>query len=188
MLTISFKEIPTQELKSFADCVARLSSNLSKRALEAGYKESSKQLIKRYGLPEKGFSKKLKPSTSQLLKTNEVTGTLEAQDEPLSLLRFVVGSKKFRMKNIPVKERKGLTISLFPGTSWKTKKAYSAVANGNLHLFNLVKIEGKETTARQIAPSAYNVLTHDGPLHHIKKSLFDVLGKNTFESLREEIV
>ncbi len=186
-LKISFKDLPTKELNSFAHCVARLSSNLSKRALEAAHKESSKQLIKHYGLPEKGMSKKMKPSTSQLLKTNETTGTLEAQDAPLSLLRFVVGSKKFRMKNIPVKKRKGLKLSIFPGTYWKTKKAFSAVSKGNMHLFNRVKIKGKEKTARQTVPSAYNVLTHDEPLACIRESLFDALGKDTFEMVRERI-
>jgi hypothetical protein len=185
MLTISFKKIPTQELKSFASCVANLHSTLTKRALEAGYKESSKQLVKHYGLPEKGISRKAKPSTAQVLRIrNTEKDQLQAQDESISLLRFVVGSKKMKLKNVRISKRKGLTISLFPGTSWRTKKAFSASMKGNMHLFIKRKVDGKYRIQRQNVPSAFNVLTHDTPMMCIKKSLFDALGKNTFRILK----
>jgi hypothetical protein len=176
MLRISFKNLPTQELRSFANCVARLSSSLSKRALKAGYKESSRQLIKRYGLPTSGASKKSKPSVTQSLRLKRES--LEAQDEPISLLRFVMGPKKMKLKNVRVIKRKGLKISLFPGASWRTKKAFSGMAKGNMHLFIKRKFDGKYKVQRQSVPSAYNVLTHDAPMKCIKRKLVKSMEKN----------
>lgn len=183
MISISFTERPIEQLKSFTKGVAGLSSHLPKVALDAGYAESARQLAKRYDLPNAGYSRKSKPSIPQVLRTTD--SILEALDEPISLLRFVSGSKKMRLKGVSIAERKGLKISLFPGICWRTKKAYSANVKGNMHLFIRRKVDGKYRMKKQNVPSAFNVLTHEAPMKSIEKHLLDVLEIDTFEFLRK---
>ena len=127
----------SKELDDFSKQVSKLESNLTEKALDEAHKVSSKILIKHYGLPKKGKRKKTRPSIVQVLRVSHGSkDTLEAQDKPLSLIRFVSGSKIMPGRGLTNVKKKGLKLYFVPGRTWRTKSAFSGVGRGgNRKLF-----------------------------------------------------
>ena len=172
MFRLSIKPKPSTELKDFSKFLSKLAVTLEAKALSECYQTSVDQLKDHYGLPAKGYSRRRKSSAAQMLRLRHGK-RLDALDKPISLIRFVEGSQRMKLRGISPKSREGLTLKLSSHTTSKTKHAFSGRGQrtDRLVIFQRRKIKGKDTMRAQRVPSAYKYLTRQGPQAALEKNL-----------------
>ena len=161
-----------RELEKYAKKVKGLPLLYAEKGAKKGYRACSKLLKKLYRLPQSASQKLERPGIRQVLKRSEelttegVAYTVSASAKPISLIRFVQGSKI--MPRSTKKRPKRLHVAGVLGKSWATRSAFSGYGrNNNLHVF--LKRDGE--VERQQLPSTFALLSKKDPQKEISKAL-----------------
>lgn len=156
-------------LKSFSR-VTRRALNKAIVSVRAEANEIAREQRKlKKGEINRDFFKMIKARGGKISASNALSAQLLVSGRPMSMIRFVLGSKTPRpMKGLSYKQRRKIKVEVFPGS--KITKAHAFIAKGQNGNFQLFQRQGKERLPlnKLVAPALSNIFKSPAVASRIK--------------------